>query len=110
MYSKTFHASALRTITIRLQAELDDPAAVPSLSGTVGVGLFQCCRVTDSEIIPQVIGRIGKAGSPEETVSLATLQDKCTLSIEVGADFVYYLRLRISSGTNAVHLSYSVQG
>jgi hypothetical protein len=106
IYSPPFHAAAGGTINIDLAAELDQ-VGKPEL-GTVGVQVFQCCSVSDSEIKEQVIGSIGMPGQPVHTKVSVKLSDQCTLSTKSGNDFVYYLRLRIASQLQAVKLSYSV--
>ncbi|MFI1968302.1 hypothetical protein [Streptomyces cinnamoneus] len=107
MYSLPFHAAENHTVTVDVAAELDDPSGNPSL-GTIGVGMFQCCDVSDSEVRAQQVGNIGAAGSPVHTHITQQLPNKCSLPTKVGTDFVYYLRLRIASSSQSVHLSYSV--
>ncbi|GAA3050373.1 hypothetical protein GCM10020000_33960 [Streptomyces olivoverticillatus] len=63
MYSPAFHSPDTRTLNVDLAGELDDPSGSPAL-GSVGVQVFQCCDVRDSEIMPQVIGSIGPAEQP----------------------------------------------
>ncbi|MBT2382980.1 hypothetical protein [Streptomyces sp. ISL-11] len=109
MYSLPFHAPAGRAVDVDLAAELDDPTGNPAL-GSVGVRVFQCCSVLDSEITDaQKNGSIGAAGHPAATRLSLTLSNKCTIPTKFGEEFVYYLQLRISFGSGSVHLSYSVR-
>jgi hypothetical protein len=106
MFSPPFHAAIGRTITITVDAEMADPASNPAL-GTVGVSVHQCCDVLDELHTGQVIGHIGPAGSPERTQTMVTLRDECVLTTHHDGECVYYLRLRISSSSGAVRLSYT---
>ena len=107
MFSPPFHAAIGRNITIKVEAEMADPLSNPAL-GSVGVSVHQCCVVLDEVHTAQVIGGIGPAGSPESTQTMVTLRDACTLTTHHDSDCVYYLRLRISSSTEPVRLSYTV--
>ena len=106
LYSLPFHVPAGTTINIDLAAELDSSGNTSM--GTVGFDVYQCCTVKDSRITPeQTIGGIGSPGHPAHTKDKVKLSDKCDWSTKVGDDFVYYLRLRISS-SDPVRLSYEV--
>lgn len=106
MYSPAFHSPDTRTLNVDLAGELDDPSGNPAL-GSVGVQVFQCCDVRDSEIMPQVIGSIGPAGSPAHKSASTSLANKCTIPTKFNNEYVYYLRLRVADSTDAVRLSYS---
>lgn len=108
MYSPPFHAPKGRAIRVSVVAEMEDPNANPTL-GTVGVSVHQCCDIVDEQLTQQSIGPIGPYGSPETTQQNVTLGDQCTLTTHFGTECVYYLRLKIASGSWAVRLSYSVQ-
>ncbi|CAI7980990.1 conserved hypothetical protein [Frankia sp. Hr75.2] len=107
MFSPPFHAAEGRTVSINLTAEMADPQSNPAL-GTVGVSVHQCCDLLDEVQMAQMIGHIGPPGAPEVITRAVTLRDECTLTTHEGSDCVYYLRLRISSSTEQVRLSYSV--
>ncbi|MFJ8010993.1 hypothetical protein [Streptomyces sp. NPDC096339] len=112
LFSVPFHALVGTVIGVSLRAEMDGPADSPALA-TVGLDVHQCCAVSDERITPiQTTGHPGPAGSPAliQPKDPILLVDKCTISTHFGSEeCVYYLRLKISSSSAKVLLSYQVE-
>ncbi|WP_327707529.1 hypothetical protein [Streptomyces decoyicus] len=104
--SRAFHAAKGRTVNVDVSASFASSGSNPNL-GTFGVELFQCCSISDSKLVSQIISEIGSPSSPAHVTFEHTLSDKCTLSTQVGSDFVYYLRIFVAH-PDPVDLSYSV--
>jgi hypothetical protein len=107
-FSLPFHVPEGTTITIELAANLDAHGD-PDLA-SVGIGVRQCCDVSDSDITDR--DTIGKVGGPDGgpiTFLTLPLPNKCVLASKFGDDFIYYVRIRIFSSNQNVGVAYAVR-